>query len=65
MDQRPLIAQVDADLANANLPTYSEMLDLILRAQGLMPHSSPARKSWVKRVVEAVNQIYGTKKETA
>jgi hypothetical protein len=58
VDQRPLIAQVDQDLARAGLPTYSEMVALILRAQGLMPHTTPARKNWVKRVIDAISQIH-------
>lgn len=48
-----------ADLAarSADLPSYTELVDLVLRAQGLMPHTTPARKSWVKKVIDTINRI--------
>jgi hypothetical protein len=55
---RAAIDTLDQAARSADLPTYTELTELILRAQGLMPHSSPARKSWVARVVEIVNRIH-------
>lgn len=57
-ETREVIASLDETAEAADLPGYSELADLILIAQALMPHSSLARNDWVNSVIKAFNRIH-------
>jgi hypothetical protein len=57
-DVRAMIADLDAGAQAVGLPTYSHLVDLLIKAQPLIEHRGRARVAWVKESAEAVAKIH-------
>jgi hypothetical protein len=56
-DQRDIIADMDAAAKGCDLPTYTELVELLTQGQVLVEHRGLVRMAWVQEVSDAVGRI--------
>lgn len=60
-DKRNAIDTIDMLAKSADLPTYSDLVDLLIQAQALIEHRGRVRNAWVEESAAVVGRIHNKK----